>query len=282
MDKLLKDAIADAKAVRETALTNAKLALEEAFRPRLQSMLSNKLRQEVEGEEDEELEDETMYAEDEELNAEEIPFEDEEEVTEEEEFDLEDEDEVPAEDEEVTEDEEIDFDFEDEDEAPTEDEEEIVFDEEMDYEGEEEMDYEDEEEMPTESKLVVRNLMKQLREYRKTVKILQSRLNEVNLVNTKMAAISKLFGKGNYSSTTKMRIIETFDKANTQNEVNLVYAAMKQSLPSKATVAKKNKVKKITEGLASKQSGSSKPKSKIITEVNSQVSRFQQLAKIKK
>ena len=31
MDDLLKDAIADAKAVRETALANAKMALEEAF-----------------------------------------------------------------------------------------------------------------------------------------------------------------------------------------------------------------------------------------------------------
>lgn len=44
--KLLKDAIADAKAVRETALSNAKAALEEAFTPRLQSMLADKLQQE--------------------------------------------------------------------------------------------------------------------------------------------------------------------------------------------------------------------------------------------
>ena len=43
MDDLLKDAIADAKAVRETALANAKIALEEAFTPRIQSMLSNKI-----------------------------------------------------------------------------------------------------------------------------------------------------------------------------------------------------------------------------------------------
>ena len=42
MDDLLKEAIADAKAVRETALENAKIALEEAFTPRLQSMLSKK------------------------------------------------------------------------------------------------------------------------------------------------------------------------------------------------------------------------------------------------
>jgi len=55
MNKLLKEAIADAKAVRETALANAKLALEEAFTPRLQSMLSAKLSEEEEShmEEDE-------------------------------------------------------------------------------------------------------------------------------------------------------------------------------------------------------------------------------------
>ena len=46
MDSLLKDAIADAKTVRETALENAKLALTEAFTPTLQSMLSQKLREE--------------------------------------------------------------------------------------------------------------------------------------------------------------------------------------------------------------------------------------------
>ena len=52
MDDLLKDAIADAKAVRETALANAKIALEEAFTPRIQSMLSDKIQSEMEGEEE--------------------------------------------------------------------------------------------------------------------------------------------------------------------------------------------------------------------------------------
>jgi len=51
--KLLKEAIADAKAVRETAIANAKIALEEAFTPRLQSILSKKLQAEM-NEEDEE------------------------------------------------------------------------------------------------------------------------------------------------------------------------------------------------------------------------------------
>ena len=48
---LLKEAIADAKAVKETALANAKIALEEAFTPRLQSMLSHKLAEELEDDE---------------------------------------------------------------------------------------------------------------------------------------------------------------------------------------------------------------------------------------
>jgi hypothetical protein len=52
--KLLKEAIADAKAVKETALANAKLALEEAFTPRLQSILSQKLQAEAEMTDDEE------------------------------------------------------------------------------------------------------------------------------------------------------------------------------------------------------------------------------------
>ena len=57
MDDLLKDAIADAKAVRETALANAKIALEEAFTPKIQSMLSQKIQSEVEEQDEEEIEE---------------------------------------------------------------------------------------------------------------------------------------------------------------------------------------------------------------------------------
>jgi len=46
---LFKEAIADAKAVREAALANAKAALEEALAPKLQSMLSAKLQEMEEG-----------------------------------------------------------------------------------------------------------------------------------------------------------------------------------------------------------------------------------------
>ena len=54
--EILKEAIADAKAVREVALENAKMALEEAFDSKIKSMLSAKLAEELE--EDVELEEE--------------------------------------------------------------------------------------------------------------------------------------------------------------------------------------------------------------------------------
>ena len=47
MSNLLKEAIADAKAVRATALANAKAALEEAFQPKLEAMLAEKLKSEI-------------------------------------------------------------------------------------------------------------------------------------------------------------------------------------------------------------------------------------------
>ena len=58
---MLKEAIADAKALKETAIANAKAALEEAFEPRLKSMLSAKL-QEMEDEDSDEVEEKMTEA----------------------------------------------------------------------------------------------------------------------------------------------------------------------------------------------------------------------------
>ena len=55
---MLKEAIADAKAVKETAIANAKAALEEAFAPQVREMLSLKLQ---EMEDMDEMEDKNMY-----------------------------------------------------------------------------------------------------------------------------------------------------------------------------------------------------------------------------
>ena len=58
---LFKEAIADAKAVREAALTNAKAALEEALTPKLQSMIAAKLQEMDNNDEDEKPLEEVDY-----------------------------------------------------------------------------------------------------------------------------------------------------------------------------------------------------------------------------
>mgnify|MGYP006396202381 CR=1 FL=1 len=58
----LKEAIADAKTVKESAIANAKIALEEAFAPRIQSMLSAKLEEMDKEDMDEEIDDKVEEA----------------------------------------------------------------------------------------------------------------------------------------------------------------------------------------------------------------------------
>jgi hypothetical protein len=48
-NKLLREAIADAEAVRETAVANAKMVLEEAITPQIRDMIARRLRVEAEG-----------------------------------------------------------------------------------------------------------------------------------------------------------------------------------------------------------------------------------------
>jgi hypothetical protein len=147
MDDILKEAIADAKALRATALENAKIALEEAFTPRLKSMLSQKIQSEVEdsdteGEvgsgdghmaaEDEHEVEERMHGEDEDELEERMKDEDEEEVKEGEHMEDETEDEDEVKEGEHMEDEEM------------EDDSEVSEDEHMEDEGEHMEDEEDE------------------------------------------------------------------------------------------------------------------------------------------
>jgi hypothetical protein len=72
---LLKEAIADAKAVKEMAIANAKMALEEAFTPQLKSMLAIKLQEMEDGGDEYDMmgEEEEEYNElEEEFNLEEL------------------------------------------------------------------------------------------------------------------------------------------------------------------------------------------------------------------
>ena len=60
----LKEAIADAKAVKESAIANAKAALEESFTPKLKSMLAQKIEEMDTVKEEEDVEEAKKYEED--------------------------------------------------------------------------------------------------------------------------------------------------------------------------------------------------------------------------
>jgi hypothetical protein len=291
---LLKEAIADARAVRETAIANAKLALEEAFTPKLQSMLSAKLQEDDEMD-DEELEDEipvdataTEELEDE-MGADEAPVEDETDLGEmgHEEDETEEahhegtyleEDEVPGEEE----DEDLELeaiirelegeDAEEEEEVPMEgvkedaheedEDEDIDLDEVIKSLSEDEHEDEAEEEEESDD----------LAEAYATIKSLKDTLVEVNLLNAKLLFSHKLFKGNDLSESQKMKVIETFDRASNLREVKLVYTTLSESFTSRVAARKT-----VTEGFASKKSNSTAPKGQIV-ESNGMADRMKRLA----
>ena len=306
---LLKEAIADAKAVRSTAIANAKLALEEAFTPKLQSMLSNKIAEEMDDEmedtEDdamdmamdaEETEESYNETEDmEETESEEEMTETEDDMDETEEIDEMgdmDEDEMELEeiikelegedDEEMTEtydeDEEV-KETEDKELEETNDEAEDM--EAVNEEGdEEEMDLEEiisalrEEDDVEETEDMEAN-EDELEEAYKVIRFLKSKINEVNLLNSKLLFSNKLFRGNSLSESQKMKVIETFDRANSVREVKLVYTTLAESITN--YVPKK----KVNESFASKTIGSTKPSKDVIVESNTFATRMQKLAGLK-
>ena len=326
MSDLLKEAIADAKAVRETALQNAKMALEEAFTPHLKSMLSAKLAEDDEeddnpfaDDEDEEMGDEEeaedMARYEEEGDEEENPFAKDDEVEESEIIEIdgvkyapvvseEDEEEAPMDDEEDEDmGEELDLeavikeleqeiaeadDSDDEDltEGPKEDEEAEVKEEVVEITEEDDDDEDDEDkdkEMKeqstsnedTEVHESVDDIQAELKEYKEAVTYLRDKLHEVNILNAKLLYTNRLFKEFALSNDQKFKIVETFDRAQTTREIKLVYSTLAESYKDNGSV-KRTEIKEF----ASRKSGTTAPKRKIITEEDQVAKRFKKLAGI--
>lgn len=308
MNDLLKEAIADAKAVRETAIENAKLALEEAFTPKLQSMLSAKIQNEMEEteevEETEELEEteettdevaDSITEEDDELTEEEEveegyheDAEEKEEAVEEEEVEedldleaiireLEEEEEVEEEEEESTEEahHEDMHSEEEEAEAPKAEEE----SEEEAEEDEEEIDIEEvlkalqeeDEELEEATEEVEEGSHAELEEAYNVIKFLKDKINEVNLLNAKLLFSNKLFRAYNLNEAQKLKVIENFDRATTLREIKLVYTTIAESFGNTTK-------RTIKEGSASKAVASTAPSKEVISEGNDLADRFKKLA----
>jgi len=315
MSDLLKEAIADAKAVRETALQNAKMALEEAFTPHLKSMLSAKLAEDDIEEDDNPFADEEE--DEEEVSAQEIDDEeeiaaDEEEVEESEIVEIdgvqyapivsedEEEEEAPIDDEDDEVGEELDLEAvikeleleiaeaddsdddltegsdDDEEEKVTEEVEEIT-EEDEDDEVKEEVDEQStpESEEDTEVHESVDDIQAELNEYKEAVTYLRDKLHEVNILNAKLLYTNRLFKEFALSNDQKLKIVETFDRAQTTREIKLVYSTLAESYTDNGSV-KKTEIKEF----ASKKAGTTAPKTKIISEENQVADRFKKLAGI--
>ena len=402
MDDLLREAIADAKAVRETALENAKIALEEAFTPRLQSMLSKKIAAESEdaeemedAEEGEDFEEMSHDAEENEMDAEEMrdaeesdhEESDHEEMREEEDTEEEDsvEESEDAEEEDSVEESE-DAEEEDSVEESEDAEEEDSVEEQEDAEEEDELDLESvlaelekdlddedhveeeyeesevedgmnqdevevddeklaendvssdigkadnkvnpkandstgagqgpegegsdkkagtelgdhevvkEEEDAEESDLdldeVLRalteeeaeeqdaeeneKLKSEIKEHRKVIHFMRSKLNEVNLLNAKLLFSNKLFRAFGLNNNQKLKVVETFDRTKNLREVKLVYATLAESFKRPSNRISES----VKKGSSSKPVRSTKPVKEVLSEGQELRNRFKKLANI--
>jgi len=102
---------------------------------------------------------------------------------------------------------------------------------------------------------------------------LKKELNEVNLLNSKLLYVNKIFRGKNLTENQKAKVLGAFDKATTVAEVKLVFETLNEGLTTAKAAIKENL------GRASKPMGVATKKP--IMEVNSQVARWQKLAGIK-
>ena len=317
MSDLLKEAIADAKAVRETALENAKMALEEAFTPHLKSMLSAKLSEEdvEEGMHDEddprrEDDDEDEVDEGEIIEIDGVKYapvvegeheDDEKEDDMEEELDLESV--IKELETEIAESENVDEELEEGDkprkprEEDDEDKKDESVNEEEELEEEEEIDEQStssgigkgtgvkmasasDEEDPGKGKIKesAEAMQEELNEYKEAVTYLREKLHEVNILNAKLLYTNRLFKEYVLSNDQKMKVVETFDRAQTTREIKLVYSTLAESFNDRGEINKKRGVKES----ASRKTNTTKPQTKIISEEDNVANRFKKLAGILK
>jgi len=124
----------------------------------------------------------------------------------------------------------------------------------------------------------------ELKNSRKALNKMKSELNEVNLLNSKLLYVNRIFKANNLSEAQKLRVVETLDKAESVKEAKLIYETVKDTF----TISKgkkttpKTSIKENYRGMASKAAGTSTaPKKTVLNESNDMVARMQKLANIK-
>jgi len=123
----------------------------------------------------------------------------------------------------------------------------------------------------------------ELEETKKALETVRGELNEVNLLNSKLLYVNRIFKANQLDEAQKLRVVESLDKAGSAKEAKLIYETIKDTFNISKNVKTSSK-KSIKEGLgmASKAVGTSTaPKKEVISESNDMIARFQKLANIK-
>ena len=121
-------------------------------------------------------------------------------------------------------------------------------------------------------------IKEELKEAMDTIESLRADLQEVNLLNSKLLYVNKIFKANNLTESQKVNVIAAFDRAENVKEVKLVFETVSESdFSNKKESISENKIK----GMASKATGTTAGKPGVIVEANEAVHRMQVLAGIK-
>ena len=118
----------------------------------------------------------------------------------------------------------------------------------------------------------------ELKEAYATVETLRNELNEINLLNAKLLYTNKIFKSKNLTEHNKVKVLTSFDKAETVKEAKLIYETLKDGLTEKKV--KKTVNESISMASKSVGVGPKKVNAKPIVESNQMVDRFKKLAGI--
>ena len=116
-----------------------------------------------------------------------------------------------------------------------------------------------------------------MKEYKEAVSFLKDKLHEVNILNAKLLFTNKLFKQYSLDSNQKLKVVETFDRAQTTREIKLVYSTLAEQFNDNGSIVTK---KSISES-ASTAVASTKPSTesrKVISEETQVANRFKKLA----
>jgi phage-related minor tail protein len=119
-------------------------------------------------------------------------------------------------------------------------------------------------------------LKSEIKEHRKVIHFMRSKLNEVNLLNAKLLFSNKLFRAFGLNNNQKLKVVETFDRTKNLREVKLVYATLAESFKRPGKLSES-----VSKGSSSKPTRSTKPaKAQVLSEGAELKARFKKLANI--